>query len=175
MYPAAVLDIKSAIKWVKENADKYDFDAMLIGAHLAMLAGFSSKVNLLNPIVNYEDSKIQAVVGLATPTDFSKMPDGKLITQWLGNTYAENEALWHSASPSSYIDEKSPPMLFIHSSSDPVIPFNQSVLSVNKLGTKGVFSELVLIPNAPHAFWNFEEWFTYTMDKTALFFHEHLE
>ena len=56
IFPAAVLDAKSAISWIRENADKYNFDSELIGAiggssgaHLAMLLGVTGKANSLNP------------------------------------------------------------------------------------------------------------------------------
>ena len=179
LFPAAVLDTKSAVKWVKLNAEKYNFKTSSIGAiggsagaHLAALLGVSSTANSLNPTKNNNDFTIQAVVGLATPTDFkgSKGP-----VKWLGKPYAENKELWKSASPISYIDKNSPPILFIHSSNDNVVPYGQSMLVVEKLGEVGVYSELILIPNAPHAFWNFEEWFEFTMDKAALFFKEQLK
>lgn len=181
-FPAAVLDAKSAIKWVKLNADKYNFKASSIGAiggsagaHLAALLGVSSKVNLLNPTNDNEDFRIQAVVGLATPTDFETRPESESVIKWIGKPYATNENLWQSASPISYVDKDTPPMLLIHSSSDNVVPYEQSLLAINTLGKVGVYSELVLIPDAPHAFWNFNEWFGSTMDKAASFFKEQLK
>ena len=181
-FPAAVLDVKSAVKWVKLNADKYNFKASSIGAiggssgaHLAALLGVSGDADLLNPTSDSEDYQIQAVVGLATPIDFKEASETDVVVKWLGSPYAGNEELWKSASPISYFDKDSPPMLLIHSSSDRVVPYEQSILAIEKLGKAGVYSELILIPDAPHAFWNFEEWFDYTMDKAASFFDELLK
>ena len=181
IFPAAVFDTKSATSWIKDNADMYNFDSNSIGAiggsagaHLAMLLGASSKVKSLNPAEN-TDYTIQAVVGLATPTEFGRRLERNSILTWLGKPYKTNEELWASASPISYIDEVSPPMLLIHSSSDDVVPYEQSILAIEKLGRMGVYSELILIPDADHGFWwNFEEWFEFTMDKAAAFFHEQL-
>jgi acetyl esterase/lipase len=180
-FPAAVLDTKSAVKWIKLNANKYNFNASSIGAiggsagaHLAALLGVSSTVELINPIGKQDDFTIHAVVGLETPTDFRELSEINPIIKWLGKPYAANEELWESASPISYISKDSPPMLLIHSSSDVGIPYEQSLWAIDKLGKMGVYSELVLIPDAPHAFWNFEEWFGYTMDKAASFFNEQL-
>ncbi len=180
-FPAAVLDTKSAIKWIKSNASTYNFNPTAIGAiggssgaHLAVLLGVSSAANSLNPTENNVDFKIQAVVGLATPT-LNEGSEGEVVIKWIGKPYATNEELWKSASPVFYIDKDSPPMLLIHSSSDNVVPIEQSLLVIENLGNAGVYSELVLIPNAPHAFWNFEEWFGHTMDKAASFFNEQLK
>ena len=181
-FPAAVMDTKSAVMWIKLNAEKYNFKASSIGAiggsagaHLAALLGVSSTADSLNPTENNEDFRIQAVVGLATPTDLTTSSEGEAVIKWIGKPYADNKDLWQSASPISYIDKDSPPMLLIHSSSDKAVPFEQSLLAIEKLGKVGVYSELILIPDAPHAFWNFEEWFSYTMDKAASFFEEQLK
>jgi acetyl esterase/lipase len=88
-FPAAVMDAKSAIKWVKHNADKYNFKASSIGAiggsagaHLAALLGVSGNANLLNPTGDSEDFQIQAVVGLATPMDFKETSNSDVINKW---------------------------------------------------------------------------------------------
>jgi acetyl esterase/lipase len=181
-FPAAVLDTKAAIRWIKLNSEKYNFKKSSIGAiggssgaHLAALLGVSSTVNSLNPTDANEDYTIQAVVGLATPTDFRISSENEAVIKWMGKPYAANEDLWQSASPISYIDKDSTPMLLIHSSSDNAVPYEQSLLAVENLGKVGVYSELILIPDAPHAFWNFEEWFGWTMDKAATFFKEQLK
>ena len=181
-FPAAVLDTKSAVRWVKLNAEKYNFEKSSIGAiggssgaHLAVLLGVSSNVNSLNPTNDKEDFKIQVVVGLAPSTDLTTFSENELTIKWLGKQYVSNEALWQSASPISYFDKDSPPMLLMHSSSDNVVPYVQSLLAVEKLGEVGVYSELILIPDAPHPFWFYEEWFGWTMDKAASFFKEQLK
>ncbi len=182
IFPAAVMDTKSAIRWVKFNAEKYNFKKSSIGAiggssgaHLAALLGVASTANSLNPTNENEDFTIQAVVGLATPTDFRTTSENEAVIKWIGKPYAANEDLWQSASPISYIDKDSAPMLLMHSSSDNAVPYEQSLLAVEKLGKVGVYSELILIPDAPHAFWNFEEWFGWTMDKAATFFKDQLK
>ena len=181
-FPAAVKDTKSAVKWIKDNAGKYNFNPSLIGAiggsagaHLAMLLGVSSTARSLNPVGEPEDFRIQAVVGMATPTDLTGSAEGTEVVKWIGKPYATNEELWNSASPITYIDKNSPPMLFIHSSADNVVSYEQSLRAIDKLGEAGIYTELVLIPDAPHPFWNYEEWFESVMDKAAIFFHEQLK
>lgn len=52
-YPAAVEDVKCAIKWIKDNADKFGIDPERValiggsaGGHLAMMAGYDSNSEL---------------------------------------------------------------------------------------------------------------------------------
>ncbi len=182
IFPAAVLDTKSALKWIKMNADKYHFDSSAIGviggsagAHLAVLLGVSSAVSFVNPPDNPNDYTVQAVVGMATPTDLTIGTGSGAVEKWLGKKFEEDEELWTAASPVSYIDKNSPPTLFIHGTGDNLVPMKQSLLAMEKLGEAGVYSELIFIPDAPHPFWNFKEWFNFTMDKAASFFHEQLD
>jgi len=111
-------------------------------------------VNSLNPTNDNENFRIQAVVGLATPTDLKTSAESEVVIKWIGKPYAVNENLWQSASPISYIDKDSAPILLMHSSSDNRVPYEQSLLAIEKLGKAGVYSELILIPDAPHDFWN---------------------
>ena len=182
IFPAAVLDTKSAVKWIKMNADKYNFDASAIGviggsagAHLAALLGTSISISLLNPSEDTNDFTVQAVVGLATPMNFEIATENRVIIKWMGKPYATNESLWQSASPITYIDKNSPPMLLMHGTSDDTVPIEQSLLAAEKLGKAGVYTELIFVPGAPHPFWNFKEWFNSTMDKAASFFQEQLK
>ena len=62
----------------------------------------------------------------------------------------------------------------MHSETDNVVPFAQSIRLALSFGAADVPFELVLIPDAPHAFWNFKQWFDGTMDRAAGFFRTHL-
>ncbi len=117
-------------------------------------------------------SAVSAVVGLATPTDFSVSSEP--VTEFLGVPHESDLGLWEFASPVSHVDESSPPLLLIHSEADPVVAFAQSLQLAERYGGANVPVEVVLIPHAPHAFWNFREWFTETMDRAAAFFWLHL-
>jgi acetyl esterase/lipase len=181
-FPAAVLDTKSAVKWVKTNAGKYNLNPLAIGAiggsagaHLALLLGVSSNASFLNPTGTPDDFTIQAVVGLATPTYVKQtLNPGKTALKWMGQPYASNKELWKSASPISHINKNSPPVLLIQSSTDDLVGMDEALSIIENLGKASVYSELVLIPDAPHAFWPYEEWFEFTMDKAAAFFHKQL-
>ncbi len=181
LYPAAVFDIKNAIRWVKENAKAYNFDENAVGmiggsagAHLVLLAGLTGNVTELNPDPDYDNYGVQAIVAMATPTDFTQTPDNKMVESWLGTSFMADENLWYSASPVKYINREAPPALFMHGSSDSSVPYEQSISAIREYGKCGIYSELVLIPHAPHAFWNTESWQDFTLDRAAQFFNERL-
>ena len=183
LFPAAVQDTKAAVRWIRANAEQFDLDPDAIGAiggsagaHLALYLGATSDVPELegnggNPTFS---SSISAVVSMATPGDLTKMPDDRSPIAFLGSTYAEAPDLWEKASPSNYIGSSSPPLLLIHSKTDTVVPFALSTQLVDLYDQAGVPVELITIPVAPHAFWNFTEWFDETMDSAASFFSREL-
>lgn len=184
LFPSAVEDTKAAVRWLRANAEKYNFEADAIGAiggsagaHLALYLGVTSDIPDLEGDGGHPTypSSVSAVVGLATPGNFVGRSDAETPIAFLGTTYEEAPELWRTASPITHIDASSPPLLLMHSESDKVVTFEQSVQLANAYGRVGVPVELVLIPDAPHDFWNFTGWFEDTMDRTADFFNRHLK
>lgn len=186
-YPAAVEDTKAAVRWVRANADEYGLDPGAIGAiggsagaHLAVYLGVTANMGGLegqggNPT---QSSTVSAVAGLATPGDFVSVRESNAaagpLNAFLGASFDEDPDAWVAASPITHIDSAAPPTLLIQSEADNVVPFEQSVELARSLGAVGVPVELVLIPDAPHPFWNFAEWFDDSMDRAARFFRVHL-
>jgi acetyl esterase/lipase/photosystem II stability/assembly factor-like uncharacterized protein len=81
-FPVQIQDLKSALYWLRQNADQYGFDADRIaamgessGGHLAALLGTSSGVAEFQPqsTLNGQDS-IQAVVDWYGPVDITQGP-----------------------------------------------------------------------------------------------------
>jgi acetyl esterase/lipase len=187
VFPAAVEDTKAAVRWIRANAAKYGLDGDSIGAiggsagaHLALYLGVTADSPGLegeggNPS---RSSAVSAVVGLAAPGDFVAMraasTEGNPLVAFLGTTYEKDPALWAASSPITHIGSASPPALLIQSEADDVVPFGQALRLAQAFGAAGVPVELVLIPGAPHAFWNFEPWFGDTMNRAAAFFRAHL-
>jgi acetyl esterase/lipase len=186
-YPASLIDIKSAIKWLRSNSNKYHIDTNKIalygcssGGQLVALLGMSNEspvTEKLKPpfkadsLIYNHSAKIQAVIDVdgvldmtdpnesGKDTNDSKPSAGKY---WLGYSYSEKPALWKEASPINYANAKSTPVCFINSS----IPRfhagrDELIFMLNKLG---VYSEVHTIPNTPHTFWLFHPWFEIVSD-----------
>jgi len=190
VFPAAVEDTKAAVRWLRANADRYRLNPDAIGAiggsagaHLAIYLGVTDRVTSLAGIGGNQDmaSSVSAVIGLAPPTNLlsftgheSDVEKNSYVVEFLGTSYKENPRLWTFASPISHVTASSPPLLLIHSESDRLVPFRQSLEITKLYGNIGVPVEVVLIPVAPHGFWNFKQWFGDTMDRSAAFFWRHL-
>jgi acetyl esterase/lipase len=57
-----------------------------------------------------------------------------------------------AASPVTYVDAKSPPMLLIAGSEDKTVPYHQTLEMADKLKAAGVAPELIVIPGVHHGF-----------------------
>jgi beta-xylosidase/acetyl esterase/lipase len=173
-YPAALQDVKAAVRWMRDNAARYGIDAAQIavaggsaGGQLASLAG----------VTGSDQSAVQAVINIDGLSDFTseaarvheddpaKKPSS--AGAWLGGTYAEKSAVWREASPTFHVGPKTPPMLFIGSSQTRFSVGREEM--VEKLHAAGVANSVVLLPNTPHSFWLFDPWLDPTVEATAAF------
>jgi acetyl esterase/lipase len=180
-FPGAIQDVKAAVRWMRANATRYGVDSEVIGtlggssgAHMALLAGLTAGVAELEGNGGHRDtsSSIQGVVAMATPADLlSLSADNKLtVGAFLHATPEENNEKWQSASPVSHITRGGPPVLLLHGAKDDSVPFAQSVAFARRYREAGASAELHILPDAPHAFWNYRPWFSEVVERAANFF-----
>jgi acetyl esterase/lipase len=184
-YPAAVLDIKDAIKWLKENAAKYKGDTSKVvlvgcssGGHLAALCGVTENVRKFNSVdsISKFTSKVQAIIDIDGILDFTHPAESGKDTSinypsvgklWLGETYNQNPALWIEASPLKYISKDSPSFLFLNSSNERFHAGRDEAIKI--LNNYNIYSEVYTYNNTPHTFWLFHPWFSQTVDHITNF------
>lgn len=184
-YPAAIMDLKTAIKWVKLNADKYAIDTTKIavlgcssGATLATFVGTTGQNPKFqaHPFEKRFSDQVQAIVNIDGIVDFShpaesaKDNDPKKPSagaRWFGATYQQNPAIWKEASPLSYVNGNTPPTLFINSALPRFHAGREAYLKV--LSKNNVYSAVFTIEKTPHPFWLFHPWFDETYPKVVHF------
>lgn len=188
-YPAAVVDAKSAVRWVRAHAAQYGIDPERIaiaggsaGGQIAALAGVSEGVARFEPDAGGVSSRVQAIVNIDGLSDFTSeaaranedRPGAKLppAAAWFGGRYAEKPVLWHEASPTFYVNAKTPPILFIGSGQARFSVGRDEMMA--KLKAAGVPAEVVLFPDTPHSFWLFDPWLDPTVDATVKFLRTHM-
>src|SRR5215204_2083530 len=132
LYPAGVFDIKSAIRWVRKNAIKYNIDENKIvvcghsaGGELAAMMGAT------NAISSFEgggcdtniSSKVNAVIDMDGLLAFIHKESGEgddskrtsAATNWFGYSKTENPELWKQGSPLTHVGPHAAPTLFLNS------------------------------------------------------------
>ena len=182
IFPAQIQDAKTVVRWLKQNANKYNLNPDKIGAwgesaggHLSALLGTSAGVKELegNPKNPQFSSRVQAVVNLFGPTDFTKVPPAfdqpytpavekykqrpwyhytKVTNRLLGAPVSKNLKLANLANPITHIDANDPPFLVAHGALDETVPLSQSELLVKALQAKGVEVTYIQEPKRGHYF-----------------------
>jgi pectinesterase len=175
LYPAAVYDLKAALRWIHANAKKYNVDTAKVvvagfsaGGQLAALIGTTNN----NPKFESPDCKpgyssnVQAIVDLDGTLSFvhpesgegddSKKPSA--ATLWFGYSKKEAPSLWQEASPLTYAGKNTPPVLFINSSVARMHAGRDDFMKV--LRQNNIFVDVKTFADAPHHFPLFEPWFT---------------
>lgn len=175
LFPAAIFDLKAAIRWLRANSDKYQIDTTKIavlgcssGGQLVSMLGVTNNNPKFEGIGdNLEHSSlVQAVINLDGILDFTdpaesgkdddpeKPSVGKL---WLGYSFKENPGIWREASPLNYVDKYSSPFLFINSSLDRFHAGRD--FFIKKLSDNNIYSEVHTFPDSPHPLWLFHPWY----------------
>ena len=157
-WPQNVHDCKTAVRWLRANADKYHIDPDRIGViggsaggHLALMVGLPDTDAGLEPKEPYGkySSKVSAVVDLYGPTDL--VTRGK-DTSMLPGAFADKPDLYKLASPVSHVRKGNPPVLILHGTKDTTVPLEQSKILADALSKAGVEHELIVVEGAPHSF-----------------------
>jgi acetyl esterase/lipase len=145
-FPAAVHDIKAAIRFLRAKAQEYGYrtDRIAIsgassGGHLAALVGVSNGVKELEGTVGAypnERSDVQAIVVyygasnlmtiLAQSTPFGLGVRRPALELLLGALPESVPSLAQMASPVVHVGPGDPPLLLLHGDQDPQMPINQS-------------------------------------------------
>ncbi|UXP32377.1 alpha/beta hydrolase [Reichenbachiella agarivorans] len=180
-YPAAVQDIKLAIRWLKWHADELGIDSSRVavlgssaGGQLATLVGYSdgfAKFELANTDIP-ASSKVQAVIDIDGILAFHhpESKEGKVAGLWIGGTYEQVPTLWEEASALSHAGAGDPPTLFINSSFPRFHAGQDDVIKI--FNHYDIDTEVCQIENSPHSFWLFDPWFERTVDSVLVFLNQ---
>ncbi|MBQ9093955.1 MAG: alpha/beta hydrolase [Prevotella sp.] len=189
VYPAALHDLKTAVRWARAHAAQYGIDTTRIamsgcsaGGHLATLVGMTngSARHEGNGEWAQHSSDIQAVVSMDGCSTFisrhniedteermrrqHKMP---LTAQWLGGLYEDARENWIEASPVAWVSQRSAPVCFINSQLPRYSDGKEEL--IGKLDTYGIYHEVHKHDAPLHTFWFFHPWFTPTVEYTVHF------
>lgn len=165
-FPAAIHDVKAAVRWLRANAAKYHINPDRIGVtggsaggHLALYLGVTGGVRELegeggNP---EQSSKVNCVVNFYGPSDFTKsygksVDAAEVLPLFLGGNVEKERQKHLIASPLYWVTPFAPPTLCVHGTKDNYVAYEQSIWMVDRLLAAGVEAELVTMQGAGHGF-----------------------
>lgn len=166
VFPAAVHDVKAAVRFLRANAGKYAIDPDRIaslggsaGANLAMMLGVTGDVKELegeggNP---EQSSRVACVVEYFGPTNFlesyAKSVDAKdVLPLYFGGDLKDKRRENILGSPLYWVTPLSAPTLIIHGTADEYVAFEQGQWLFDRMTAAGVEVELLKMEGARHGF-----------------------
>jgi acetyl esterase/lipase len=160
-WPAAFHDVMDASIWTHQHAAHLQLNPKRIvalgesaGGELAGLLGTIAA----NPAgVRGAAARVAAVVSFYGPMDLASMAHTNAevnprVVQYLGGTDGQLPQAYDAASPTHWVRPGDPPMLLIHGTADPIVPFSQSAEMADVLSAAGVSHQLIAVTGAGHAF-----------------------
>ena len=128
--PACILDVKTAIRYLKHISKNIHIDPNRIavlgysaGAHLALMIGLSPRSDLFkSKDYSTEDSSVQCVVAISAPTDFDTMLKRAGHLNFLPDDKSSDPKFISPLSPMNWIHEGQIPILLVHGDQDRIVP-----------------------------------------------------
>ncbi len=165
-FPAAVEDVKAAVRFLRARAAQYKIDPSRIGAmgasaggHLVLMLGLTAGIAEFEGTGPNRDqsSGVTCVVNYFGPTDFtqsySKSVDAaEVLPLWLGGDLDHARVYHQKASPINWVTPAAAPTLSIHGTRDTYVAYEHSVMLTERMLAAGVDAELETISGAGHGF-----------------------
>ena len=164
-FPAAVLDSKSAVRWLRANAAKYHVDPTRIGAtggsaggHLSQFLGVTAGVKKFDAGDNLDQSSaVACVVNFYGPSDLTKsygksVDAAQVLPLFFAGDLSTKLREHIVGSPLYWVTPNAAPTLVVHGTEDKYVAYEQAGWMVDKLKASAVEAELLTLEGAGHGF-----------------------
>jgi acetyl esterase/lipase len=191
IFPAQIHDCKCAIRFLRANAESLGFDSRRIGTwgasaggHLAAMLALTGGNVELEGAEGYpqQTSDVQATCDWFGPSDLINMPyqesemdhagadspEGRLV----GGVISDRSELAKMASPINHVSAAAAPMLIVHGTADPLVPYAQSTSLCQAMEKAGASVEMITYEGSGHGDGRFTQ--ASAFDDVRGFFHRQL-
>jgi len=165
-FPAAVFDVKAAVRWLKANAKAHNIDPDRIGVtgdsaggHLAQFLGVTADVKQFEGDEGNLNlsSRVTCVVNRYGPSDFTKsygksVDAAEVLPLWLGGNLETARQKHVISSPLNWVTPTAAPTLILHGTDDKYVAYEQGVWMRDRLQACGVEVEMLTLEGAGHGF-----------------------
>lgn len=165
-FPAAIFDVKAAVRWLKANAKLYNIDPERIGVtgdsaggHLAQFLGVTASVAQFEGSAGNlnQSSTVACVVNRYGPSDFTKsygksVDAAEVLPLWLGGNLETARQKHVLSSPLNWVTPAAAPTLLLHGTEDKYVAHEQAVWMRDRLQACGVQVEMLTLEGAGHGF-----------------------
>lgn len=165
-FPAAVHDVKAAVRWLRAHRVEYGIDPAKVGVtgdsaggHLAQFLGVTSGVKEFEGDLGNgsESSAVNCVVNRYGPSDFTKsygksVDAAEVLPLFLGGNLEAARTEHIRASPLNWVTPDAAPTLLLHGTEDKYVAYEQATWMRDRLEACGVEVQLVTFQGAGHGF-----------------------
>jgi acetyl esterase/lipase len=159
-WPAALDDLRAAVRWIRVHADEFHVDPARIvalgssaGGCLALLIGSFPAASDRGEV----SSQVQAVVSFYAPSDLTSLVASRNLSHepallFTGTGGAQRRAELDDASPINHVSRDHAPTLLIHGTEDRWVSLEQSHRLDEALAQAGSSHRLLVVQGARHGF-----------------------
>ena len=156
-WPTNLFDCKSALRWMKKNAEALGIDPHRIavwggsaGGHLALLTGLTSHNEALNQggELTEQDNSVRCIIDFFGAPDVREFP----VYSLLDDADMNNKEVLNLASPIEHLSTDSPPILIIHGAADEQVEQSLSEAFVEELKRRQLPHEYLPLDDVGHGF-----------------------
>jgi len=165
-FPKQFEDVRTAMSFVKSNAQEWGFSAEKVAAWGSSAGGYLAALLATTPPedelgitseIRLRDTTVAACVCLCTMFalhGYEKInPEiAKIIEGFLGTTEKENPELFRQASPMDRISGREPPFLMLVGDADRITPVDHHKAMAEALLSRGTVAKLIVLAGADHGF-----------------------
>jgi acetyl esterase/lipase len=175
IYRDGIADVKSAIRRLRADADRYQIDPRKVavwgqsaGGYLVAMAGVTNGIKTFEVGTDADQSSdVQAVVDQFGPSDISRIADGfdphmqeevlapdspvaRYVGMAQGTRTFDTQIAKTAANPLTYVKATAPPFLLFHGSQDRLVSPSQTLILHNALIAIGAHSTRYVLDGAAH-------------------------
>jgi acetyl esterase/lipase len=157
-FPAAAEDVRSAVRYLRENAVEFGLDPNRIvllgrsgGAQLALLVAYDGVDPSIRGVVSlYGPADLVAAYHQPTPPRLLDVKD--TLEKYLAGNPKTAGTTYRNASPVNFVGSETPPTLLVHGSKDNMVRPEQSQRLAARLRAASAEYFLLLLPWTTHGF-----------------------
>lgn len=150
-YPAALEDVRAAVRWLRANAAAHGFGPGPIGLAGRDFGGYLAALAALTAVDAHADTRVDAVATLNAPMDlrgWTPPPDGYpyLHALFLGYPPAQDPELWRAASPVTHVGPDAPRFAMLYGAEQRRVPVAQAEAMRQALEAAGGVARVRTLP-----------------------------
>ncbi|MCD6060635.1 MAG: lipase [Moraxellaceae bacterium] len=150
-YPAQLVDMQQAVRFLQANASKYRLDMNRLATWGYSAGGHLAALLAVQPASDIPPVRVTIAGGAPSDLTAPEARDASSVKIFMGGSYAQIPALYAQASPRVQVRTGMSPTFLYHGTTDTTVPYVQSENFAKTLQAASVPVELVRLDGLDHS------------------------